>query len=250
MFSSYRLYSLLTLIFVLCGCANSGYDVSNSPAPVTAVGATYQQEALPTREMTPAEKQAYLQRFTADMTRLQVQRDAERRREEQLEREAAARQEAEPAVSDAPAVIPGWNGTPPPASPPPPAYEGYADSGQPAMGGGFAPHYGAPASGFPAPEAPSGNRYAAPPRYSNSGTGGPVSGPIYRSSSGTAYTYPNQRRAPVAATQDDPNRVVYVTNTGSKFHAGGCRYLRRSENPIRWRDAVQGYEACSVCGGG
>ena len=41
--------------------------------------------------------------------------------------------------------------------------------------------------------------------------------------------------------------VVYVTNTGSKYHVAGCSYLR-SKNSITLADAkTQGYSPCSRC---
>ena len=45
--------------------------------------------------------------------------------------------------------------------------------------------------------------------------------------------------------------TVYITNSGKKYHAAGCRYLARSQIPISLADAkARGYTACSVCGGG
>lgn len=42
--------------------------------------------------------------------------------------------------------------------------------------------------------------------------------------------------------------TVYITNTGEKYHSGGCRYLKKSKIPIARSDALaQGYDACSVC---
>lgn len=42
--------------------------------------------------------------------------------------------------------------------------------------------------------------------------------------------------------------IVYVTNTGSKYHLSGCRYLHSSKTPITLKNAiVQGYDSCSVC---
>lgn len=41
---------------------------------------------------------------------------------------------------------------------------------------------------------------------------------------------------------------VYVTNTGSKYHRGTCRYLWNSKIKIKLSSAkAQGYTACSVC---
>lgn len=42
--------------------------------------------------------------------------------------------------------------------------------------------------------------------------------------------------------------TVYVTNTGKKYHADGCRHLRKSRIPMKLEDAKKaGYEPCSVC---
>jgi competence protein ComEC len=42
--------------------------------------------------------------------------------------------------------------------------------------------------------------------------------------------------------------VVYVTETGGKYHADGCRYLKKSKIKISLSDAQgRGYEPCSVC---
>jgi hypothetical protein len=50
---------------------------------------------------------------------------------------------------------------------------------------------------------------------------------------------------------EEPTRVgstVYVTDTGSKYHAAGCRYLRYSSHPLDVSDAQRlGYSPCSVC---
>lgn len=45
--------------------------------------------------------------------------------------------------------------------------------------------------------------------------------------------------------------TVYITKTGKKYHAYGCRYLKRSCIPISLAKAKKrGYTPCSVCGGG
>lgn len=42
--------------------------------------------------------------------------------------------------------------------------------------------------------------------------------------------------------------AVYVTDSGSKYHASGCRYLSESKIEISLDKAkAQGYTACSVC---
>ncbi len=52
----------------------------------------------------------------------------------------------------------------------------------------------------------------------------------------------------ITAPADSSDDVtVYVTQTGTKYHRAGCRYLARSMIPILLRDAVQRYGPCSVC---
>ncbi len=47
---------------------------------------------------------------------------------------------------------------------------------------------------------------------------------------------------------DTNELTVYVTNTGSKYHRDGCRYLRQSKHAISKSNAQsRGYDACSVC---
>jgi uncharacterized secreted protein with C-terminal beta-propeller domain len=42
--------------------------------------------------------------------------------------------------------------------------------------------------------------------------------------------------------------TVYITNSGSKYHREGCRYLSKSSVPISRSEAeARGYEPCSVC---
>jgi beta-lactamase superfamily II metal-dependent hydrolase len=42
--------------------------------------------------------------------------------------------------------------------------------------------------------------------------------------------------------------AVYVTDSGEKYHADGCRYLKKSKHKISLADAKkQGYKPCSVC---
>ena len=42
--------------------------------------------------------------------------------------------------------------------------------------------------------------------------------------------------------------IVYITNTGEKYHRAGCRYLKKSSIPIERKEAIaKGYTPCSVC---
>lgn len=58
-----------------------------------------------------------------------------------------------------------------------------------------------------------------------------------------ASNAPRQESAP----QQQVEYTVYVTATGSKFHRGGCRYLRRSSYPMSYSQASSSYSPCSVC---
>jgi DNA-entry nuclease len=45
--------------------------------------------------------------------------------------------------------------------------------------------------------------------------------------------------------------TVYITKSGKKYHAKGCRYLTDSASKIKKKTAVaEGFEPCKVCGGG
>ena len=41
--------------------------------------------------------------------------------------------------------------------------------------------------------------------------------------------------------------IVYVTNTGKKYHTDGCRYLNKSKFPTNLNAAKHSYEACLIC---
>lgn len=50
-----------------------------------------------------------------------------------------------------------------------------------------------------------------------------------------------------ASSDDNGDVIVYITNTGSKYHRENCSYLK-SKNAISLREAVeQGYTPCSRC---
>lgn len=43
-------------------------------------------------------------------------------------------------------------------------------------------------------------------------------------------------------------QTVYITKTGKKYHAGGCRYLSKNKIEINKSKAIKaGYDACKVC---
>ena len=42
--------------------------------------------------------------------------------------------------------------------------------------------------------------------------------------------------------------IVYIAESGSKYHTSGCRYLNKSKIEIELNDALErGYEPCKVC---
>lgn len=54
--------------------------------------------------------------------------------------------------------------------------------------------------------------------------------------------------AGTSATASTGSTTVYITDTGSKYHRAGCRYLSSSSHSISLSSAKQqGYTACSVC---
>lgn len=49
---------------------------------------------------------------------------------------------------------------------------------------------------------------------------------------------------------DDDSAVVYITDSGNKYHRANCSYLKKSKHEISLSDAIsQGYEPCSRCNG-
>ena len=49
-----------------------------------------------------------------------------------------------------------------------------------------------------------------------------------------------------SSNKEDP--TVYVTKTGTKYHAAGCRHLAKSSIPIPLSEAQRSYSPCGVCG--
>jgi tetratricopeptide (TPR) repeat protein len=51
-----------------------------------------------------------------------------------------------------------------------------------------------------------------------------------------------ERRAAERERDDANNYMVYVTDSGGKYHSAGCRYLRKSSHPMKVKDArTSGY---------
>lgn len=61
---------------------------------------------------------------------------------------------------------------------------------------------------------------------------------------------PSHSGTPSGSIHEDSieGTVVYITETGEKYHREHCQYLSRSKIPISLEDALsQGYERCSRC---
>lgn len=53
---------------------------------------------------------------------------------------------------------------------------------------------------------------------------------------------------PIKAETETGGQTVYITVSGKKYHADGCRYLRKSKVAIALADAIaKGYGPCSAC---
>ncbi len=51
----------------------------------------------------------------------------------------------------------------------------------------------------------------------------------------------------IALLPDNSNELVYVTETGSRYHTFNCQHLSTSKISIRLADAVKKYQPCSMC---
>lgn len=63
-------------------------------------------------------------------------------------------------------------------------------------------------------------------------------------------TAPTQNPTITPKTTPTPTKtdIVYVTNSGEKYHRAGCRYLSKSQIPMGRSEAISGgYTPCSVC---
>ena len=56
-------------------------------------------------------------------------------------------------------------------------------------------------------------------------------------------------KKPTPATTQAPEAVVvYITDSGEKYHRAGCRYLKDSQQEISLASAIsRGYTPCGVC---
>jgi hypothetical protein len=72
-------------------------------------------------------------------------------------------------------------------------------------------------------------------------------GPAGAATGSSAVTIGPAHQSP-SQPADNGDTLVYITKTGKKYHADGCRSLSKSRIPIKLRDAVtRGYTACLLC---
>lgn len=61
-------------------------------------------------------------------------------------------------------------------------------------------------------------------------------------------TPPQPKPAPTPQPQQPVENTVYITDTGTKYHRDGCRYLAKSKISITLSNAKsRGFEPCKVC---
>ena len=72
--------------------------------------------------------------------------------------------------------------------------------------------------------------------------------PNNNSTSSNEATAPAAEQEQVVTDTTPSTDIVYITDTGKKYHNSGCRYLNDSCHEISKADAeAQGYEPCKVC---
>lgn len=83
--------------------------------------------------------------------------------------------------------------------------------------------------------------------WGSTGTGGTATRPVTIRPAKTPRVVATP--PPVNPRDDGENQTVYRTRTGAKYHAGGCRHLRKSSIALTLKQAkAMGYGPCSVCG--
>lgn len=56
-----------------------------------------------------------------------------------------------------------------------------------------------------------------------------------------------QAQEVAAQTQESNDPIVYITNTGSKYHSAGCRTLKKSQIEKKLSEVIGAYEPCGIC---
>lgn len=55
-------------------------------------------------------------------------------------------------------------------------------------------------------------------------------------------------REAAANSSASPETIVYITDSGKKYHQENCRSLKKSKTSISLSDAIaKGYEPCKIC---
>lgn len=65
---------------------------------------------------------------------------------------------------------------------------------------------------------------------------------------GKAETLPLKETVSSAEYSIPTDTIVYITDTGEKYHRGTCYHLRKSKKPLSLPEAKRlGYTGCKVC---
>lgn len=76
----------------------------------------------------------------------------------------------------------------------------------------------------------------------------PSTAPSTQAPAVTSSPSTSTQSAETEATSEPTTSVVYVTETGTKYHRAGCSYLKKSSIQMSKQDAIsKGYTACSKC---
>lgn len=70
---------------------------------------------------------------------------------------------------------------------------------------------------------------------------------VHDTSLSSATSHSPQAQPQKQKPKDNGDLVVYVTKTGSKYHAAGCSSLRKSAIPMTLREATKRYGPCKNC---
>lgn len=62
-----------------------------------------------------------------------------------------------------------------------------------------------------------------------------------------AQTEVQQQAQATSQAQQDNDPIVYITNTGGKYHRAGCRFLKQSQIEKHLSEVKGSYEPCGVC---
>ena len=57
----------------------------------------------------------------------------------------------------------------------------------------------------------------------------------------------NNETEPEISETAENEITVYITESGTRYHKDGCRYLKKSKIPIELSEAAISYQPCQVC---